>query len=357
MRKILSGLFFPLISLLFLNGCSSIGNKSDSLLGVYIASAVISLVLFIAYFCLTKKKDLWFILLFLSVFIVNTGYLSIAISSTLEEALLANRISYLGSVFLPMAMLMIIINNQRVRYPKALPYVLFGINIIIFFIAASPGYLDIYYKDVALVSVNGISTLDKVYGSWHISYLLFLMAYFGAMIFIIVRSAVKKPSDSNTHSVTLLFAVGVNIAVWLLQQFIKIDIELLTISYIVTEIFLLGLNRIIQEEEKKQAVLTTAEQDPQPEAITEPAITVSISEPSEKQLQSFIKAIPSLTATERIIFDLYIEGNGTKDVLAKLNIKENTLKYHNKNIYGKLGVSSRKQLLSLAASAGNSIHK
>ena len=30
-------------------------------------------------------------------------------------------------------------------------------------------------------------------------------------------------------------------------------------------------------------------------------------------------------------------------------IKENTLKYHNKNIYSKLGVSSRKQLLHIAS--------
>jgi len=30
--------------------------------------------------------------------------------------------------------------------------------------------------------------------------------------------------------------------------------------------------------------------------------------------------------------------------MAELNIKENTLKFHNKNIYGKLGVSSRKEL-------------
>jgi len=49
-----------------------------------------------------------------------------------------------------------------------------------------------------------------------------------------------------------------------------------------------------------------------------------------------------------MIFDLYVEGDGTKDVLSKMNIKENTLKYHNKNIYGKLGVSSRKQLLEIA---------
>ena len=33
--------------------------------------------------------------------------------------------------------------------------------------------------------------------------------------------------------------------------------------------------------------------------------------------------------------------------MAELNIKENTLKFHNKNLYSKLGVSSRKQLLEI----------
>jgi DNA-binding CsgD family transcriptional regulator len=35
--------------------------------------------------------------------------------------------------------------------------------------------------------------------------------------------------------------------------------------------------------------------------------------------------------------------------MSDLNIKENTLKFHNKNLYSKLGISSRKQLLSIAA--------
>ena len=54
-----------------------------------------------------------------------------------------------------------------------------------------------------------------------------------------------------------------------------------------------------------------------------------------------------LTPTERMIFDLYIAHTATKDVLAAMNIKENTLKYHNKNLYSKLGVSSRKEIWEL----------
>ena len=33
--------------------------------------------------------------------------------------------------------------------------------------------------------------------------------------------------------------------------------------------------------------------------------------------------------------------------MAELDIKENTLKYHNKKIYSKLGVSSREELFAL----------
>ncbi len=33
--------------------------------------------------------------------------------------------------------------------------------------------------------------------------------------------------------------------------------------------------------------------------------------------------------------------------MENLNIKESTLKYHSRNLYGKLGVSSRKELLEI----------
>lgn len=56
----------------------------------------------------------------------------------------------------------------------------------------------------------------------------------------------------------------------------------------------------------------------------------------------------TLTAKEREIFDLYLEGKTARDIMELLCISENTLKYHNRNIYGKLGVASRKELLIYA---------
>ena len=65
----------------------------------------------------------------------------------------------------------------------------------------------------------------------------------------------------------------------------------------------------------------------------------------EDSYNMFVNNLSQLTAKERAIFDLYLAGLVPKEVTAKLGITENTLKYHNKNIYGKLGVKSRKELL------------
>lgn len=63
----------------------------------------------------------------------------------------------------------------------------------------------------------------------------------------------------------------------------------------------------------------------------------------------FLENLKKLTATERKIFNLYLAGRTTEEILETQQIKDNTLKYHNRNIYSKLGVTSRKQLLTYAA--------
>ena len=350
MRKKIASIAVLLLTLFSLSGCSEIGSKATSMSVIYGATAVLSLFLLLGYCAIMRKRDFWFLLLFSSVVIVNAGYFSLSISRTIEEALLANRIAYLGSVFLPMAMLMIIFNTTRLRYKKWLPMVLLVLSVAVFLVAASPGYLDIYYKAVSIVTVNGVTVLKKEYGPWHCLYLFYLILYFAAMIAVIVYAAVKKKLESQGHAVILAITVGGNIGVWLLEQLVNIDFEFLSVSYIISELFLLGLYMMIQENEKR---LSVAVWQTMPQAATaearEAEVQVQPASPSfEEQCQRFAASISDLTQTERTIYEFYIEGKSTKEIMSVLGIKENTLKYHNKNLYGKLGVSSRKQLMEIA---------
>ena len=75
---------------------------------------------------------------------------------------------------------------------------------------------------------------------------------------------------------------------------------------------------------------------------------ISLSDEFKVQRDLFVSGLNSLTQTEKTVYGYYVEGKSTKDILSILDITENTLKYHNKNIYGKLGVSSRKQLVQMS---------
>lgn len=68
-----------------------------------------------------------------------------------------------------------------------------------------------------------------------------------------------------------------------------------------------------------------------------------------EQYQRFLECLDTLTKKEKEILNFYVQGKSSKDIILDANITENTLKYHNRNIYSKLGVNSRKQLLMYVA--------
>ena len=347
MRRSLAGLSTMSLVLLLLAGCGPIGEKTASLSVIYGAAAVFSLLLLVGYCCIADQKDNWYLLLFTSVLVVNSGYFALSISGSLGKALLANRLSYLGSVFLPLSMLMIILNATHIQCKRWLPGVLLGLAVVVFLIAASPGYLPIYYKEVTFVTVNGVAALEKVYGPLHSLYLVYLLGYFSAMVTIIVRATVHDQIDSLAYAVIIAIAVFVNICVWMVEQLVYIEFEILSISYIISECFLLGLHVLMAEAEKQKQQAIPEGPAPQPELPQrepEPApVTVREEDPDAAAL--FLAGLATLTPKERQLFDCYIAGMTTDVIMEQLCIKENTLKFHSKNLYSKLGVRSRKQLM------------
>ncbi|MBR2044417.1 MAG: hypothetical protein IJ946_08805 [Clostridia bacterium] len=322
-----------LITSFSLSGCSVNGEKTASFSLLYGTALFFSFVIPICYILTVKNKNPWIMLLFLCIITVNSGYLMLCLSKTLSFALWANRIAYFGSVFLPLCMLMSVLRLCNIKYKKNIAYLLFAVGILVFLIAASQGYSDIYYKSVSLSIQNGVSRLIKEYGPLHIIYLFYLLLHFVIMIAVMIYARVKGKLSSTLRAIFLITAVFINITVWLLEQLVNIDFELLSFSYITSEAFLLGLSLLIQENEKRiEAIMKDNSRNECPTF-------------TEEEISYFKRGITELTKTEKIIFDYYILGHSTKEIREKMNITENTLKYHNKNIYGKLGVTSRKQLV------------
>lgn len=317
------------------SGCSFAVGDIAGLSVVYLVTVVAALVILLGYTVFAKRKDRWYVVLFCAVFVVNCGYLLLSLSKTLDFALWANRISYLGSVFLPMSLTMIVFDTTRLKYPKWLWLSLVLVGVVVFAVTASPGIVGIYYKSQQLVMQDGVCVLVKEYGPLHAFYSVYLIAYFVAMVWAVVRSYFKNKNASVIQVVMLSAAAFINIIVWFIEKFFDNTFEMLSVSYVICELFVIGLYAIASENERLQSLVKTEKP------------SVDDIDIDKETIDNFNNGIEALTNTERTIFDRYVLGSSTKEIMSELAITENTLKFHNKNIYGKLGVPSRKRLIEI----------
>ena len=197
---------------------AAIPQKTGNLTFVYGAVAILSVMLVICYLLWEKKKEKNFFLLFVCVAVSNCGYFLQSVSDTLSGALWANRISYLGSAYLALLMLLIVMNVCQCKHRKWVNISLVSISTAAFLLAASANLFGLYYKTVDLVTINGMTRLVKEYGPLHTLYPVYLLSYFIAMVVVIVRSFRKKTLSSPKYAVFLAAAVFLNIGVWAVEQ-------------------------------------------------------------------------------------------------------------------------------------------
>lgn len=95
----------------------------------------------------------------------------------------------------------------------------------------------------------------------------------------------------------------------------------------------------IQEIDDLMAFL--ASQDP----AGEPLAQMEKAPETFTLFQNFVKNIETLSPAELAVFKLYMEGYTAKEITEILCLSINTIKTHNKRIYSKLNVTSRKELL------------
>jgi DNA-binding CsgD family transcriptional regulator len=354
MSKRFAGLFALLLFTGTLTGCGPVGEKAASIAVIYAATAVLAFLLLAGCICSPRtRRHPWLVMLFSSVFVVDLGYTFLALSNSLEAALWANRVSYLGSVFLPLSMLMILLDTTGTAYSRHLPKILLGVSVLVFLVAATPGFLPIYYKEVSFAVVDGVATLVKVYGPLHPLYLVYLLGYFCAMVAVLLRAQIKKTIRNAAHGVILTIAVFVNIGVWFIEQLVSINFEILSVSYIMSELFLLGVHLMMGETQRLRELVQqvesvqhrTGEETASPDTMRQ--MRVGGSTVTTEQIESFVHGLTTLTPAEKAIYDSHVARLTSREIMAALNIKETTLKYHNRNIYSKLGVSTRKELLEL----------
>ena len=310
--------------------------------------------LLIAYLLMVKDKEFWLTMLYISIAVVNLGYLLISLANTVGFALFANDVAYLGSVFLMAFMFLTIIRLCGFEIKKAHVITCVSLGVVMFAIVASSPMLPLYYKSVDIKMIDGAAKLIKEYGVLHPIYMVYLLGYFAAMIGTIIHSVRKKKIGKPRFAVFIAAIVCSNIIVWLFEKFVNWEYEFLSVTYIGSELLLLAVYWMIQEyvhkTEVPSPIVKEVEVIKEIEVIKEKQTVVVIDSAQKAEtINRLLSVLPegrTLTVKEIQILESIVEGKSRKEIAADNHVSENTIKTHISHIYEKFGVSSRESLMS-----------
>ncbi|MBQ8836639.1 MAG: hypothetical protein IJ002_03920 [Clostridia bacterium] len=312
---------------------------------------VISLVLIGVCFAVDRKKDICLLLLFVSVFVCNLGQFSISVAPSLSFALNGNRIAYLGQVFLPLLMLKMILDLCNLNYKKWLLPALSVISIAVLFVTLTPGVLTCYYKSVSIEIIDGVTKLIRDYGPLHLLYYIYLLSYFALMLCIIIYAAVKKKITSKLHTAFLLCAVLCSIVIWFAEQLLPRGFEFLTVSYVISELFILLLYGILQEYgiRGENGSIIIANTSKKAEEYLSGTIQSDDNAAlfSEKDIEHILgceEIVSQITEREKEVLIKLLTNKQRKEIADELFVTESTIKKHTKSIFTKFDVTNRFEL-------------
>ena len=322
-----------------------ISMKTGDLTMVYGAVAVLSVLLLIGYLFFEKRKERNFVFLLSCVAIVNSGYFLLASASSLTMAMLANAVSYFGAAYSVLAMLLIICEVCQMKKRRWLRAVTIAISTAAFLLAASGDWLGLYYVSVDITDAGGMTKLVKEYGPLHILYTVYLLFYVLVMLVVILYAAKKRRVTSPKYTMLLMVAVLLNIGEWAVEQGFNEDFEFLSVSYIVTEVILLLLYSILRDYGIIQPGGSLISVQMLTQLNTRQVDPGALPPGMEDMFHGFAEKVKTLSSAERRILNYYIDGHDTADIPDLAFISIHTVKKHNRNIYQKLGVASRDELM------------
>ena len=300
--------------------------------------------LLIAYLLMVKDKEFWLTMLYISIAVVNLGYLLISLANTVGFALFANDVAYLGSVFLSACMFLTIVRLCGFRIKKAHVITCVSLGALMFAIVVSAPMLPLYYKSVDIEMIDGAAKLVKEYGVLHPFYMVYLLGYFAAMIGTIVHSVRKKKIAKPKLAGFIAAIVCSNIMMWLFEKWFHWGYEFLSVTYVISELLLLIVYWMMQDYIHKDdvPVFTPAESEQLGIDIATMPMDVKIG-----KVLLCLKNGETLAPREREVLELILQYKKRREIAEIMYVSESSVKLYTRTLYSKLGVTCREELYAI----------
>lgn len=176
----------------------------------------------------------------------NLGYSILIIAKGVDSAILANKIAYVGGVWIPLCVFMTVSRLCDMKFKIHLGGILSVFNLLVFLLAMTQGYSEIFYKTSGIEIHNGITVLHSVYGPTHILFYILLVVEIGLSFFVVFYTRVIKKKSIPVAAIVVTFMpVILPRCVYITRALFHSTFDIMPIAYTVAgTIFLLAYNTI-----------------------------------------------------------------------------------------------------------------
>lgn len=200
----------------------------------YDTMLVASLIMMLAYvFMWHKHFDIHITLMYVLVPVVNLGYSLLSRAQTLESAILANAMSYIGPCYLLPVIMLSVYSLCHIRLSAWIRAGLLALSTAIYICALTTGSHGLFYRSVAYEPVNGTLVLTKVYGPVHTLFYVMIVACFLSSIGAMVYSYLRKKQVSRKLIYLLFFPVALCMLSFFGGRWATRQVELIPGAYVV----------------------------------------------------------------------------------------------------------------------------
>ncbi len=188
-----------------------------------------------------KHYDVHVTLIFMLVPIAILGNVLTVRSTTLGEAILANKVTYLGGTFLILIITLSILNLCQINIPQWGKIAMFAMSTFVYLMVLTVGDRPWFYRSCEFTLDDGAGRLvNKVYGPFHTMFAVIVMLYFAIGIAAMVYSFLRKKSVPN--KIIVLLFVPEMVAIFAFyggRELITDRIELVPLAYVFAQIMYL----------------------------------------------------------------------------------------------------------------------
>jgi len=180
-----------------------------------------------------KKINHYILLLLFFMALSNGGYLSIALSTDVHEAILANKIAYLGGCFAPLITLLLTCAVCNYKLAPWLKTALYLYSCGVYAMVMTIGISDLYYTETYLEKYKDVSVLGHSYGIGHNFFYILLYGYMVVGVFLLVRNIIKRKAVSQKNLWVMITIILVNSILFLVGRAMFPELEVMPLLYVI----------------------------------------------------------------------------------------------------------------------------